>query len=128
MGGSREGGRIGRVGGSGGWEDREGGRMRGWEDREGGRIGRVGGSGGWEDREGGRIRRVGGSGGWEQALITGQLEVASSPGPHPTNRGERGLVSLAKIPICAESAYYATHPNNHIPTSWTRCICHMQVL
>ena len=24
-------------------------------------------------------------------------------------------MSLAKIPVCAESAYYATHPNNHIP-------------
>ena len=36
------------------------------------------------------------------------------PRPHPKNR-ERGLVSLAKIPICAESAYYATHPDNHIP-------------
>ena len=28
---------------------------------------------------------------------------------------EKGLVSLAKIPVCAESAHYATHPNNHIP-------------
>ena len=35
------------------------------------------------------------------------------PRPHPKNR-ERGLVSIAKIPICAESAHYATHPNNDI--------------
>ena len=35
------------------------------------------------------------------------------PRPHPKNR-ERGLVSLANFPVCAESAYYATHPNNHI--------------
>ena len=28
-------------------------------------------------------------------------------------RRERGLVSLANFPVCAESAYYATHPNNH---------------
>ena len=40
--------------------------------------------------------------------------VASSTGPILKN-WERGLVSLAKIPICAESAYYATHRNNHIP-------------
>ena len=41
-----------------------------------------------------------------------------SPSPRPqappTNR-ERGLVSLAKIPVCAKSACYATHLNNHIP-------------
>ena len=24
-------------------------------------------------------------------------------------------MSLAKIPVCTESAYYTTHPNNHIP-------------
>ena len=42
------------------------------------------------------------------------LDLASSPGPTPKNP-ERGLVSLAKIPVCAESAYYATRPNNHIP-------------
>ena len=35
------------------------------------------------------------------------------PRPHPKNR-ERGLVSLANFPVCAESAYYTTHPNNHI--------------
>ena len=27
----------------------------------------------------------------------------------------RPPLTLAKIPVCAESAYYATHPNNHIP-------------
>ena len=29
------------------------------------------------------------------------------PRPHPKNR-ERGLVSLANFPVCAESAYYVT--------------------
>ena len=28
---------------------------------------------------------------------------------------ENGLVTLAKIPVCAESLYYVTHPDNHIP-------------
>ena len=27
----------------------------------------------------------------------------------------RPPLTLAKTPVCAESAYYATHPNNHIP-------------
>ena len=47
--------------------------------------------------------------------ILGQKQSRSSlvPRPHPKNR-ERGLVSLANFPVCAESAYYATHPNNHI--------------
>ena len=39
--------------------------------------------------------------------------LALSPGP--TQKSGRGLVSLANFCICAESAYYATHPNNHIP-------------
>ena len=44
--------------------------------------------------------------------------ISLVPRPYPTNQ-ERGLVSLAKIsvkiPVCAESAYYTTPPNNHIP-------------
>ena len=42
------------------------------------------------------------------------MTLALSPGPTQKN-WERDLVSLAKSPVCVESAYYATHPNNHIP-------------
>ena len=40
------------------------------------------------------------------------FEVASSPGP--TQISGKGPVSLPNFLVCAESAYYATHPNNHI--------------
>ena len=38
------------------------------------------------------------------------LLLASSPGP--TQKIGKG--TLAKIPVCAKSAHYATHPNNDI--------------
>ena len=34
-------------------------------------------------------------------------------------------MSLANIPVCAESAYYATHPNNHIPYVIARYVRHV---
>ena len=46
----------------------------------------------------------------------GRRETSLVPRPHAKNR-ESGLVSLAKIPLCAESAYYATHPNKSHFTS-----------
>ena len=36
------------------------------------------------------------------------------PRPHPKN-WERGLVTLASFPVCAESAYYRTHSKLHPP-------------
>ena len=43
-----------------------------------------------------------------------QCNCSLVPRPHPKS-WERDMVSLAKIPVCAKLAYYATHPYNHIP-------------
>ena len=41
--------------------------------------------------------------------------LASSPGPtQKSGKGPGVMSSLANFPVCAASAYYATHPNNHI--------------
>ena len=62
------------------------------------------------DTEGGK------SGMLEVVWKLDQSRFSLVPRPHPKNR-ERGLVSLAKISVCAKSAYCTTHSNNHIPTS-----------
>ena len=46
-------------------------------------------------------------------LLSTKVDSSTVPRPRPKNR-ERGLVSLVNFPICAEPAYYTTHPNNHI--------------
>ena len=39
-------------------------------------------------------------------------QLASSPGP--TQKSGKGPGVTCKLSLCAESAYYATNPNNHI--------------
>ena len=47
------------------------------------------------------------------------LAVASSPDPTKII-GKGAWCHLQKIPVCAKSAYYSTHPNSHISTGSLR--------
>ena len=47
-------------------------------------------------------------------MYTGGRRLASSPGL-TQKIGKGAWCQLQNISVCAESAYYATHPNNHVP-------------